>query len=86
MAGRSVPSVIADANESYSRFIGVDAVIHIASPGPRKGADKAQIIARAIEGAVGLMKSTISAGIKKFVYTSSIVALMDRKLPTRRMV
>jgi hypothetical protein len=46
---------------------------------PNKGADKAQILAGAIEGAEGLMKATISAGIKKFIYTSSVVALLDRK-------
>ncbi|KAF5321158.1 hypothetical protein D9619_001331 [Psilocybe cf. subviscida] len=55
-------------------FVGVDAVIHTASPTPGRAAPEL-VLKGAIEGSLNVLRQAEEAGIKKFVVTSSIAAV-----------
>ncbi|KAI0055323.1 NAD(P)-binding protein [Artomyces pyxidatus] len=54
---------------------GVDAVMHVASPGVPAAAAPAQMLKVAVEATVRILEAASAAGVKKVVVTSSIVAL-----------
>jgi len=56
---------------------GIDSVIHVASPNPVvQPKDENEIIVPAVEGTLRVLDAAASAGVKRFVQTSSVVAIM----------
>ncbi|KAH7913247.1 hypothetical protein BJ138DRAFT_1099614 [Hygrophoropsis aurantiaca] len=59
---------------------GVSAVIHTAAPLPSKGSVEV-VLDGSIKGSLNVIRQAKKAGIKKVVFTSSILAAMNPKLP-----
>jgi nucleoside-diphosphate-sugar epimerase len=57
---------------------GVDAVEHIAAPLSTRG-EPGVIVSGAVDGTVNVLRQAYAAGVRKFVVTSSIVAVFDIK-------
>ena len=59
-------------------FLGIRAVIHVASPFTGVVHDpKKDMLDPAIEGTLNVVRSTHKAGIKRIIITSSLVAALD---------
>ncbi|KAI0264160.1 NAD-P-binding protein [Gloeopeniophorella convolvens] len=74
--GNRFQVVVVDDISTYdfNRYLGVDAVIHVASPGI--GAVSADaVLSGAISGTVRILEGAVKAGVQKVVITSSIVVL-----------
>jgi nucleoside-diphosphate-sugar epimerase len=60
------------------RFIGISAVIHVASPFTGVVQDpKKDMLDPAIEGTLNVIRATHKAGIQRIIITSSFVAVFD---------
>ncbi|KAJ7169248.1 hypothetical protein C8R43DRAFT_1085529 [Mycena crocata] len=70
------------ANEQFPEaLVGVDAIIHVASPLAGR-AEPDALWAAAVEGTLNLVRQGEKAGIKRIVVTSSIAAVMNPENPT----
>jgi len=56
-------------------LVGVNAVIHTASPMPGR-ADPQEMLNTAIEGSLNVLRQAEKAGVKKFVFTSSTITVV----------
>lgn len=58
--------------------VGADIVMHTASPFPfEQPRDENELIGPAVEGALRALKAAHRAGVKRFIITSSVVAIME---------
>jgi nucleoside-diphosphate-sugar epimerase len=67
-----VPNIV--DSQFQDALVGVDAVIHVASPLPGR-ADPQGMLSSAVEGSLNVLRQAEKAGVKKFVVTSSIVTV-----------
>jgi nucleoside-diphosphate-sugar epimerase len=65
------------AKDDISEYLkGVDAVMHVAAPLPSKGDQKA-LLNGARDGSLNIIRQAEKAGIRRIVYTSSIVTVLN---------
>jgi nucleoside-diphosphate-sugar epimerase len=70
---------IPDITTGVLNLDGVDAVMHTASPLPF-GRTADQIMEGTIEGGLNVLRQAHKAGIKRFIYTSSVVAMWNNEM------
>lgn len=71
----------------YEAMLGVDALIHTASPLPlEQPDDPREIVRTAVDGALRAMRAAEAAGVGRVVMTSSTAAIMSRDLPDGQQV